>query len=64
VTWSRDSSAVLAWLDGEEPAAEIVRAALDSGRPAISWINHVEIEYLVGREHGAEVAETVLRRLR
>jgi predicted nucleic acid-binding protein len=64
VTWCLDSWAVLAWLDGEEPAGEIVQAVLDTGRPAISWINLVEIEYLVRREHGAEEAETVLRRVR
>ena len=59
-----DSWAVLAWLDGEEPAAEIVQGALDSERPTISWINLVEIEYQVRRQHGAQEAEAVLGRLR
>lgn len=59
-----DSWAVLAWLDGEEPAAEIVQGALDSGRPTISWINLVEIEYRVRRQHGAHEAEAVLTGLR
>lgn len=64
MTFCLDSWAVLAWLDGEEPAAEIVQGALDSERPAISWINLVEIEYRVRRQHGAQEAETVLNRLR
>lgn len=64
MTFCLDSWAVLAWLDGEEPAAEIVQGALDSGRPTISWINLVEIEYRVRRQHGAQEAETVLNRLR
>ena len=59
-----DSWAVLAWLDGEEPAAEIVQGALDSGRPTISWINLVEIEYQVRRQHGTQDADAVLGRLR
>lgn len=59
-----DSWAVLAWLDGEEPAAETVQDALDAERPAISWINLVEIEYQVRRRHGAQDAEAVLDRLR
>ncbi len=59
-----DSWAVLAWLDGEEPAAEIVQDTFDSGRPAISWINLVEIEYQVRRRHGAAEADTVVSRVR
>ena len=59
-----DSWAVLAWLDGEEPAAEIVQGAFDDGRPAISWINLVEIEYQVRRRHGAAEADTVVSRVR
>jgi uncharacterized protein with PIN domain len=59
-----DSWAVLAWLDGEEPAAGIVQAALASGRPTISWVNLVEIEYQVRRQHGPQDAEAVLGRLR
>ena len=59
-----DSWAVLAWLDGEEPAAEIVQGAFDDGRPVISWINLVEIEYQVRRRHGAAEADTVVSRVR
>jgi uncharacterized protein with PIN domain len=64
VTSCLDSWAVLAWLGGEEPAAEIVQEAFDEGRPAISWINLVEIEYQVRRRHGATEADTVVSRLR
>jgi predicted nucleic acid-binding protein len=59
-----DSWAVLAWLDGDEPAAEIVQRALDQGRPAISWINLVELEYRVRRQHGAVAADTTVSRVR
>lgn len=59
-----DSWAVLAWLDGEAPAAEIVQGAVDDGRPVISWINLVEIEYQVRRRHGAAEADTVVSGVR
>ena len=59
-----DSWAVLAWLDGEEPAAEVVQRSLDQGRPVMSWINLVEVEYLVRRQHGPSEAETTLSRVR
>lgn len=59
-----DSWAVLAWLDGDEPAAEVVQRALDQERPAMSWINLVEVEYRVRRQHGAANAETTISRVR
>lgn len=59
-----DSWAVLAWLDGEEPAGRLVQSALDSGRPAISWINLIEIEYRLQRRHGAGEARIVLAGVR
>jgi predicted nucleic acid-binding protein len=55
---------VLAWLDGDEPAAGLVQHALDQGRPTMSWINLIEVEYGVRREHGASEAETVVARVR
>jgi predicted nucleic acid-binding protein len=64
VTVCLDSWSVLAWLDGEEPAAEVVQRSLDEGRPAMSWINLVEVEYRVRRQHGPTEAETTLSRLR
>ncbi len=59
-----DSWAVLAWLDGEEPAAAHVQATFDQGRPLISWINLVEVEYQLRRRHGAEEAARTLDALR
>ena len=59
-----DSWAVLAWLDGEEPAAEVVQRSLDQGRPVMSWVNLVEVEYRVRRQHGSSEAETTLSRVR
>jgi PIN domain nuclease of toxin-antitoxin system len=58
-----DSWAVLAWLDGDEPAAGRVDAVVAS-RPIMSWINLAEVYYRVSRDHGANAAETVLARLR
>jgi predicted nucleic acid-binding protein len=59
-----DSWAVLAWLDGEEPAAKIVQGAIEGERPAISWINLVEVQYRTTRDHGRQEADAVLAELR
>ena len=59
-----DSWAVLAWLDGEEPAAKVVQGAVDSERPAMSWINLVEVSYRTTRDHGRQKADAVLADLR
>ena len=59
-----DSWAVLAWLDGDEPAAAIVADALDAKRPAMSWINLVEVHYRVARDHGEEEADRTLAEVR
>ena len=59
-----DSWAVLAWLDGDEPAAGLVQHALDQGRPSLSWINLIEVEYRVRCEHGASEAADVVARVR
>jgi predicted nucleic acid-binding protein len=58
-----DSWAVLAWLDGEQPARDRVDDLLD-GRPAISWVNAVEVYYRLERDHGRTQAEEILRQLR
>ena len=58
-----DSWAVLAWLDGLEPAATRVDQAIRE-RPVMSWINLAEVYYRVHRDHGQEEAETVLSLLR
>lgn len=59
-----DSWAVLAWLDGEEPAGQMVDAAMSSVRPVISWVNLVEVDYRVRRQHGAGEADSVVAQLR
>jgi predicted nucleic acid-binding protein len=64
VKHSLDSWAVLAWLDGEEPAAEAVQQVVDRERPAMSWLNLVEVHYRTSRDHGRQEAETVLAELR
>ena len=59
-----DSWPVLSWLDGDEPAAGLVDEILNRERPAISWINLVEIHYRTNRDHGKEEADRVLEELR
>jgi predicted nucleic acid-binding protein len=59
-----DSWAVLAWLDGDEPAAGIVAKVLKRERPAMSWMNLVEVQYRTARDHGREEADQVLAELR
>jgi predicted nucleic acid-binding protein len=59
-----DSWAVLAWLDGEEPAAEVLQGVVDRERPAMSWLNLVEVQYRTTRDHGRQEADAVLAELR
>ena len=54
-----DPWAILAWLDGEEPALARVNAVLDS-RPLVSWINLVEVHDRVERDHGRDRADDTL----
>lgn len=61
---SLDSWAVLAWLDGDEPAAAAVAEAIGRERPAMSWVNLVEVHYRTMRDHGREEADQVLSELR
>lgn len=58
-----DSWAVLAWLDGEDPAFSRVDA-LASSRPVMSWINLVEVYYRLEHDHGRLAADEALRDLR
>ena len=58
-----DSWAVLAWLDGEEPAHGRIEQLL-SDRPLMSWVNAVEVYYRVERDHGRSAADEVLAGLR
>jgi predicted nucleic acid-binding protein len=64
VPFCLDSWAVLAWLDGDEPAATAVDEALERERPAMSWINLVEVHYRTARDHGKDEADRVLDELR
>jgi len=59
-----DSWAVLAWLDGEEPAASIVQRDFEKERPCMSWLNLGEVAYQIERRHGTAEAAEVIRRLR
>jgi predicted nucleic acid-binding protein len=59
-----DSWAVIAWLDGDKPAAGIVQAALESERPWMSWLNLGEVAYLVERRRGRGVSAEVIGKLR
>lgn len=59
-----DSWAVLAWLDGDEPAATVVAETLDRERPAMSWMNLVEVQYQTIRNHSRQEADEVLLELR
>lgn len=59
-----DSWAVLAWLDGEEPVAAVVERTIKRERPAMSWLNLVEVHYRTIRDHGRREADQVLADLR
>ena len=59
-----DSWAVLAWLDGEEPAASAVQEAFETQRPWMSWLNVGEVAYQLERRHGSASATHVVARVR
>jgi predicted nucleic acid-binding protein len=58
-----DSWAILAWLDGEQPAFARVEELIGE-RPVASWMNLVEVYYRVGRDHGRLAADDTLAQLR
>jgi predicted nucleic acid-binding protein len=58
-----DSWAILAWLDGEEPALGRVNAVIAS-RPVVSWVNLVEVYDRIERDHGRLAADEILTSLR
>jgi predicted nucleic acid-binding protein len=64
VTLCLDSWAVLAWLDGDEPAATAVEQAFASERPWMSWLNLGEVAYQLQRRQGRAEADLVIARLR
>jgi predicted nucleic acid-binding protein len=55
---------VLAWLDGDEPAASAVQHAFEAERPWMGWLNVGEVAYQLERRHGAGEVVLVVRRLR
>lgn len=59
-----DAWAVLALLDGTEPAAGRVEAILDAERPVMSWINLGEVAYVLIRRNGERAALSTLADLR
>jgi len=59
-----DSWAILAWLDGDEPAAATVDKGLERERPAVSWVNLVEVHYRTARDHGRDEADQILEEMR
>jgi uncharacterized protein with PIN domain len=63
VTLCLDAWAVLAWLDGDEPAISSVERALGE-RPYLSWINAIEVYYRIERDHGRDAADEVLSGVR
>ena len=58
-----DAWAILAWLDGEEPALSRIET-LVAARPVVSWMNTVEVYYRVERDHGRIAADETLASLR
>jgi PIN domain nuclease of toxin-antitoxin system len=58
-----DSWAILAWLDGEEPALARVEEVMPT-RPVASWVNLVEVYYRIERDHGRVAADDTLGSLR
>ena len=58
-----DSWAILAWLDGEEPALSRVEELI-AERPTVSWVNLVEVYYRLERDHGRIAADDALASLR
>ncbi len=56
-----DSWALMRLLEGREPAASRVQAAIDAGEAVISWINLGEVLSILRRLHGADGAEQTVR---
>jgi PIN domain nuclease of toxin-antitoxin system len=58
-----DSWAILAWMDGEEPALSRVEEAI-ADMPVANWVNLVEVYYRVERDQGRDAADETLADLR
>lgn len=59
-----DSWAVLAWLEGVEPAAARVQEVFEAGTPVMSWVNAGEVFYVVHRRASRAEAVEALAELR
>jgi predicted nucleic acid-binding protein len=51
-----DAWALIAYLDGEQPALRRIRRMLRDERPLMSWINVGEVAYTLERRQGREQA--------
>jgi PIN domain nuclease of toxin-antitoxin system len=58
-----DSWAILAWMDGEEPALSRIEELI-ADRPLASWVNLVEVYYRVECDQGRDAADETLADLR
>lgn len=58
-----DAWAILAWLDGEEPALSRIDGLI-AERPMANWVNIAEVYYRLEREHGRDTADATLADLR
>jgi PIN domain nuclease of toxin-antitoxin system len=58
-----DSWAILAWMDGEEPALTRIEGLI-AERPLASWLNLVEVYCRVERDQGRDAADRTLADLR
>lgn len=58
-----DSWAVIAWLDGDQPAARTVTRVM-AERPVMSWVNAIEVYYRIERRHGRAASDAILAHLR
>lgn len=58
-----DSWALIAWLEGDEPALSRIDELIDEV-PIMSWVNLVEVYYRLERDHGRDVADETLGALR
>jgi uncharacterized protein len=64
VTCCLDAWAIISWLEGVEPAASRIEAALQEQQPVMSWINMGEVYYQIHRRQSERDAREVVRALR
>lgn len=58
-----DSWAVLRYLEGDGPAADVVDDLVSHRRPVMSWINLGEVHYILRREVGEDAAASTVHDL-